>query len=204
MKKSIFIISAILLILAGSFSSCGKEDDENKYDFFYTDNGEKETFTIRKDKVILKAKSEVEADALSKNAIFVSARTVDYDWVIATINPQKTKLDNLLQRTDVVSATYGLEYADGTLQYPTNMIHIKIKENFTFEEVFDVTGLTESIKTKELINENHEIYLITLNVELGDILRICRNLFETKMCEFAIPSFIREMKAHLLTNFKTE
>jgi len=75
-------------------------------DFFYTDKGEKETFKIRKDKMILKTKSATDAKVLSNQAIFRSAYDVSYDCVIATIDTFQIKLDDLKQRSDVVDATY--------------------------------------------------------------------------------------------------
>ena len=163
-------------------------------DFFYTDNGEKEYFTIRKDRVILKAKSETEAKTLTKQTFFLSARNVGNDMVIATIDTVEIRLENLKQKTDAVDVAYGLEYTDGTIQMPTNKIFVKFNDGQSMEKVFDYVGLTKSIDQIELINENHKIYMITLNVALVDILKICRNLFETGLVEFAAPSFIREIK----------
>ncbi len=194
-QKASVATLCIVCTLSFMASGCGKSNsgDEGFTDFFYTDKGEKEYFNVRKDKLILKCKSAEDAKALAKEPFFTSAYNL-YDWVIGTIDPKKTKLDNLLKRPEVVSATYGLEYSDGTLQYPTDRICVKFKEELTPEAVLDETGLTKSVETIELFNPDSELYLITLNVKLGDILQICRNLFESGLSKSASPVFILEMK----------
>ncbi len=185
----------IVYTLSFTAAGCGKSNsgDEDFTDFFYNDKGEKSYLKIRKDKLILKCTSAEDAKALTKEPFFTSAYDVGH-WVIGTIEPKKTKLDELLKEPEVVSATYGLEYSDGTLQYPTDRIYVKFKEGLTPEAVLDEIGLTESVEAIELFNPYSEIYKITLNVGLGDILKICRELFETDLCEWAEPNFFREMK----------
>jgi len=162
--------------------------------FYYGDNGKKESFKIRKDKAIIKTKSTTEAQALSKNAAFRSAYDVNYNWIIATIDTLQTKLNELNQRPDVVDATYALEYFDGTLQYLTDRIFVEYKEGISMEKLFDEIGLSKNVETIELFDSWSDIYLITLNVELGDILKICQNLFESGLCKSANPVFICETK----------
>ncbi len=185
--KRIIVFFILIKISIGLFAQS---------DFFYTEKGGKEYFKIRKDRVILKTKG-VEAKALSgQTTIFRSVRDVNYDMVIATIDTLQINLDGLRQKQGIIDVSYALEYADGTIQMPTNKIFVKFKEGQSPEKVFNYIGLNKNVESIELINENHEIHSIILNVKLGDILQICRNLFESGLCEFAEPSFIREMKPH--------
>jgi len=169
---------------------------DGETDFFYQGNGEKEYFTIRKDQVIIQCESEEKAKALCENPIFISTFTISYIWVLAIIDPLQVKLDDILRIPDVVSATYGLEYADGTLQWTKNRISVAFKDGLSPEEVLNEVGLIESVETIELFNPYSTIYHITLNVQLGDILPICRDLFKSGMCVFAEPSFIRQLIVH--------
>lgn len=197
MKKLKFI--AIMMILAGSFS-CQKEGDplHEETDFYYgKEEGEGHNhriyFTVRKDKLIVKCESETDAKALTKQAIFSSAYELDY-WVLGTIDPKKTKLDDLLKMPKVVSATYGLDDSKGSFYYPTDRIAVKLKDEYTLEEVIDTIGLSKHIVAIDLFDPHSEVYVITFDVKLGDILRISCMLFETELCEFAAPSFIMELK----------
>jgi len=165
-------------------------------DFFYSINGERETFNVRKDRVVLKTNSEEGARAVSAQTVFRAARTVGYDMVIATIDSLSVTLENLRQISNVADVAFALEYADGTVQMPTNRIFVQFRDGQYPEKVFDLLGLRESIKAIELINEFDEIYMITLGVSLGDILQICRDLFESNLCVFAEPAFIREVQRH--------
>ncbi|MDR2968477.1 MAG: hypothetical protein LBV32_02595 [Tannerellaceae bacterium] len=106
-------------------------------EFFYTAyKGKKTFFNIRKDRVIIKTNSETEAKELCKQDVFLSDRPaydVAYVWVLASIDPEKTNLDDLLKLPGVVDATYGLECEDGILHYPTNRIYIKLNEGLAPE-----------------------------------------------------------------------
>ena len=166
-------------------------------DFYYSSeapDGEKEYFSIRKERVIIKTKSETGAKTLSKQSVFRLAENFDSNMVIAEIDTLKTTLNNLRQMPDIADAAYALEYADGTLHMPTDEIFVKFNEGYSPERVLESVGLGKSIEAIELFNPNHNIYLITLNVKLGEILQVCRTLFESGLCEFAEPSFITKVK----------
>jgi hypothetical protein len=165
-------------------------------DFFYTANG-KETFKVRKDRIVIRATpvENVNAlSALSTHTALLSTHMVGYDMLIATIDTLNSTLEDLRQVSNIADATFALEYADGTVQMPTNRIFVQFKEGQTPENVFNFLGLRESIKAIELINEFDGIYMITLNVRLDDILRICRDLFRSNLVVFAEPVFIREAR----------
>jgi len=194
MRTKILKIAAIVLLMAGS-TSCQKQELNEKTDFYYAIGKEgyyEEHLTIRKDKVIVKCKSEDDAKALEKQIIFKNAYTVG-DCVIGAINPIRINLDVLLRNPKVLSATYGLEYVDGTLQYPTDRISVKFKEGQTPESALEAAGLTKNVEAIEMFNQWSDLYIITLNVKLGDILRTCRNLFKLGLCEVACPVYIREL-----------
>lgn len=163
-------------------------------DFYYRDDGEKEYFKIRKDRVIIKTISAEKAKALCRQNIFLSAYDMSYIWVLATIDPRQIILEDLLQMEDVIDATYGLEYRDGTLQYPKDQIYIIPKNGLSVENVLEKNGLSENIVEIEEPWSYSEIYKVTLNVRLADILQVCRTLFESELCEAAGPSCIRVMK----------
>jgi len=182
-------------IQVGDGQEVSGTDPLTSSDFYYNEQGEMQNFTVCKDKVMIKTKSEADAKELCNQSLFRSADIVNFVFVLASIDPTKTKLDDLLKRSDVVSATYGLKYLDGsTIQYPNGEIFVKCKEEHSVEKLLNDTGLNENVESMELFRPETKIYLISLNVNLGDIFAACRKLFETGFCEFAEPSFFREMK----------
>jgi hypothetical protein len=164
--------------------------------FFYSSNGEKVWFNIRKDKVILKSKSTIGTQRILQQTGISSAYSFNEDKVIATIDTLITMIDALAQNADVADATYFLEYADGILQAPTDKIFVKLKKAQSLDSLFDKIGFSENIVSTTLINPHHGIYSVTLNVKLGDVLSITRELFETDLFEFVEPSFLRQLKLH--------
>jgi subtilisin family serine protease len=211
LAKLKYIIVTIALIFIG-FSSCTedfKEDNvlsnvatrslqETDFDlsFFYTGKDEKACFNIQKDRVIIKTTSAEEAKRLCKQDVFLSDRPaydIAYIWVLASIDPEKTNLDDLLKLPGVVDAAYGLEYEDGTLQYSTDKIYVNFK-GASPKDALAKVELTESIVTADLYDADRKGYNVTLDVKLSDVLQICRELYESDMCEWAEPSFFREMK----------
>jgi hypothetical protein len=185
MKRKIFIVIFLAKITIGLFAQS---------DFYYTDKGEKETFKIRKDKVILKTKSEAIAKTLSKDAIFHTAYNM-HDWVIASIDTLQIKLDGLLmQRTDIVDAAYALEYSNDAFYYSTGQIAVKLKKGYSIEKLLNETGLNKNIESIELFDTYSELYVINLNVKLGEILQVSRSLYETGLFEIAAPSLMWEIK----------
>ncbi len=165
-------------------------------DFLYSEKGEKEYLKIRKDKMIIKTKSPEDAKALVKETVFYSAYDIYDNMVIATIDTLQTKLDGLNKKLDVFDVAYALEYKDGVLHYPSYRMFVKFKKGQSSAKVLDNIGLTKSIKAIELFNPYSEIYKITLDVKLEQIMQICRSLYESGCCVFAEPSFIREMKPY--------
>jgi len=149
---------------------------------------------IRKDKVIIKTKSATDAKSLCEQKIFLSAYDVSYVWVIATVD-SNTTLDDLMQITEVVDATFALEHEDGTLHYPSDQIFIQTIKKLYPQTVFEDIGFSENVKSVEMFNSYSDIYLTTLDVKLGDILQTCKNFVDSGLFKFAEPSFFREMKS---------
>jgi len=175
---------------------CGKHESDVFCDFYYSYTGEKEIFKIRKDKVIIKTASAESAKELCKYKFFISAHEHGL-WVLATIDPKKVKLENLLKLPEVVDVTYGLEHVDdyrGNIYYPKNMIYLVPNEGLSPEKIIEAAGITKSVESIELYNLFSNGYDLTLNSRLCDILSICRNLFESGLCKTAEPSCIMEVK----------
>ena len=112
MKSKIIIITVITSLIA--YYSCQQKDNDllnaNVLDvkselnilklgveneFYYSKNGKKELFTIRKDKVIIKTNSADDAKTLTKHEIFSYALAVGHVWVLATADPLKTNLNTI-------------------------------------------------------------------------------------------------------------
>ena len=189
--KNLFKHAVFLLAIAIAVAGCDNPiNEDDTTDFYYNILGEKVIFKIRKDKVAVLCKSLTDAAALYKNPVFISAiciGSVGQDYVIGTIDPEKTKLDYFLMMPEVVGATYGLQYNNDTsLYYPCNHICVKLKEGYSIKEALDKVGLTKSVIR---INVSTTSYMINLDVKLGDILRISRMLFESGSCEYAEPGF---------------
>jgi len=176
-------------------ASSGNDDASlPSYESYYSSPlGVNEKLTVRNDRVIMKTKPEADAKALYEKSVFRSAHDLGTGWVIASIDPQKTKLDGLKKMAEVDDAVYGLEYTDGTMHYPSDHIFVKFKDNEDPAQVLAKAGLSESVVTMELFDEYNDIYNIMLNVKLEKILQFCRDLYENGLCIFAEPSFFREM-----------
>ena len=164
-------------------------------DYYYGYNGVKEWYAVRKDFALVHCKSETDVIALCEKSFILWAITqpFEYDpvWAIVRINPLQVKLDDLLQCSEVVSATYGLEHAElmgigfRRVRFPMNSISITSKAGEIPEHILDKVGLTEYV---EKINTYHETSTITLTIGLSEILRICRELFESGLCVEVIPT----------------
>ena len=162
-------------------------------DFIYRGNGEKDYFTFRKDKVIIQCNSKDEAEKLFNRGFFYWQDPSNYENVLATIiNPLKITILDILQLPEVVDAAYGLEYHDYTLYYPNKSVYVEFKDGLTPEEVFDAIGLSEKVEEITLVSYPGG-YWIELDVPFRDIFRVCRKLYESGLCKFAEPLFIRQM-----------
>ncbi|MDR1670891.1 MAG: S8 family serine peptidase [Alistipes sp.] len=212
MKTNVRKLSTIALLLSVCLVSCTQDFKETTVlqnvaaqgstgisadvDFFYSGNGEKVSFNIRKDKVIIKAHSEAKAKELAQQPVFLSTHYIGDIWMLALIDPAKTTLDVLLDLPGVVDATFGLEYADGTIKYPTDVIYVNSRDEMSIEKDLREIGLSKNIKSIELFNSYSKGYNIKTDVKLGDVLRICRKLSESGLYKNAEPSSFLELKSH--------
>jgi subtilisin family serine protease len=190
--------------LAAAFYSCAKDFEPapkknmpmqggTDVEFYYTPRGT-QYFDVRKDRVIIKTSSTEAADKLSGSDIFVCD---DYPadspgvWVIAAIDPRETSLDDILKLPGVVDAAYGLD--NGALKYPTDRIAVQFSGT-TPREALEKISLDKSVADIESYHENGGIHRIALNVKLGDILPICRELYESRSCAWTEPGFFMDLE----------
>ncbi|MDR0872624.1 MAG: S8 family serine peptidase [Prevotellaceae bacterium] len=163
-------------------------------DFFYQPNGEKELFKIRKDKILIKAKSEDYSKELLSRDVFISAFRLNRKDIVASIDTAKNTFEDLRKDPNIVDVAYGLEYADSTLYFPTKRIFIKSKEGLKIESVIEKTKLKEIIEKIELIDVANEIYLVNLKINIGEVLGLTRKLYESGLFEFVEPSLLSFVK----------
>ena len=190
--KRLFLFLVMTNIVFGLFAQT---------DFFYSYTGSKEQFKIRKDKILVITKSISDTKKImEQTSVFRSAYNLNDERIIVTIDTLDTNMEKLKQSFDIVDTSYFLEYSDGTLQVPTNKIFVKAKKGLTIKQIIDLTKLTKIVEAIELVNPEHEIYLITLNVKTGEILPLTRIIYETGSVEVAEPSFLRELELHVPTD----
>jgi len=198
------IVCALFFMAAG----CAKQDSDSMdmdfplSDYYYTEQDEVISLTVSYDKVIIKAKSANDAKELCRQSIFSSAYQIGFDddaryHVIATVDPSKTKLGDLLKRPEVVNAAYGLKSIDGSLHYPNDVIFVKCKEGQSPDRILESIELSKKVVSVELFDSISEIYLVTLDIPFSDALSTCRKIFESGLCKFAEPSFFLELKFKL-------
>jgi subtilisin family serine protease len=183
MKKNILFSLFILLVLGLSAQT----------DYYYLGSGKRVECKIKKDMVVFKSQPQTDIDAMVEQDIFTFAHRFDKDLVVATIDPLKSNLKILKNHRNIVDATYALE-CSGEIQMPNGNIFIRMKGGISPEALLDDSGLTQRVEKIELFNPYSQIYKVCLNVPLGDILQISRDLYELNQCEFVEPSFILLMK----------
>ena len=188
-KKMITVAALVFVSI-----SCQKEEIIET-DFYYAPvlSG-KEMFYVRKDQVILLCESYDDAQNVCKNEVLINASPINFVFVVATIDPKKTKLKDLLKLPGVVDATYGLEHIRGGLIWPTNRIAVKIRAGQTPEKALEEAGLSKYVLSIEELDPDEMVYRITLDVKLGEILKTCRVLVELGLCDIATPTVIFEFK----------
>jgi subtilisin family serine protease len=165
-------------------------------DFFYSEKGRRKEFKIRKDKVLLHTKSISDAKRIASQPIFLSAYNLSDARVIATIDALKISIEELLQIQDVTDAAYFPESSGGALHAPTNQIFVKPKKGLVIKELIEKSRLNGIVETIKLIDDTNEIYLVTLDIKIGETLALTRQLFESGLFEFAEPSFLRLLKPY--------
>ena len=184
MKHTGIILAMLMVSVWSSFAQS---------DFIYTPEGEKLYFTVRKDKILITTNQEVDIASLSEEAAVLAASKINRHTAILTLNPvQTTAAEQIAQNSQVNDMTYMLENAEGDLQCPTNKIFVKCNSRYTIEQV--IADIEEQVLSVEMNYPESQIYTLTLNTNLDNVLSLANALFETGLCEFAEPSFMRQIK----------
>ncbi len=186
--KRIILFLVFFVVITNTFAQTN---------FMYSATGEKIFFKTRLDKLFLEAKSSKDANNLRQQTFFKSISEIKTNQFAVTIDTVMIKVSDLKREPGISNAMCMLEYSDGTLQVPSDKIFVKFKNKQEVKHVIDKLGLLEVIKSIELINSFEQIYVVTLKLfSVEDGLKIANLFYETGMCEFAEPSFVRMFKPH--------
>jgi len=185
--RSYGLLALLLFFTTGLFAQT---------DFFYSPDGEKVVLKLKKDMALVKHRPETSIDTWLAQSNFTSSTIISNNLVIVSFDSMQMNLNNLKQNSNILDAVYALENAYGSKQIPTNVIIIKLKVGNLIEELFNSVGLIQYVEEVELFNIYENIYVATLNIPLGDVMLWSRSLFETGKCDFATPSFLRNLFSH--------
>ena len=161
-------------------------------DFFYSKDGKKEVFKIRKDLVVIKTKSQDLQDLAIRQFKFESLDRLSDGWVKAKVDPNRFRDEELMRSDRVEDVYYMLEYNNTAQLALSNSIFVKPREGETIENVIRKSGLSGKIRKQELILPASGISLLTLDSKMKDILSVCRKVYETGTVDFVEPNFFRE------------
>lgn len=132
-------------------------------DFFYSKNGEKEVFKIRKDLVVFKTKSQDLQDQAIRQFKFESLDRLSDGLVKAKVDPNRFQDEELIRSDRVEDAYYMLEYNNTAQLALSNSIFVKPREGETIENIIRKSGLSGKIRKQELILPASGISLLTLD-----------------------------------------
>ena len=161
-------------------------------DFFYSKDGKKEVFKIRKDLVVFKTKSQDLQDQAIRQFKFESLDRLSDGWVKAKVDPNRFRDEELMRSDRVEDVYYMLEYNNTAQLALSNSIFVKPREGETIENVIRKSGLSGKIRKNELILPASGISLLTLDSKMKDILSVCRKVYETGTVDFVEPNFYME------------
>ena len=161
-------------------------------DFFYSKDGKKEVFKIRKDLVVFKTKSQDLQDQAIRQFKFESLDRLSDGWVKAKVDPNRFRDEELMRSDRVEDVYYMLEYNNTAQLALSNSIFVKPREGETIENVIRKSGLSGKIRKNELILPASGISLLTLDCKMKDILSVCRKVYETGTVDFVEPNFYME------------
>ena len=111
--------------------------------------------------------------------------------IIKTQKGNQPDFDVLMKRNTLVYANQSLISEDGTLQFATDKVLVKIKDNYNLGIVLKKIGLTYVIYRR--IGHDKNSYLILLNH--GESLSIANKLYESGYFEYAQPSLTHFTKS---------
>lgn len=175
-----------------------KEPEEPQEISFYYLGDERTEFKVCKDKVIIKAETEEDAKALCELDVFSAdngeVARIWYDvLILASIDPEKTTIDDVRKLPGVSSATYGLEDDDEFMYWPMDRIFVQLLEGVSLESILDEAGFTEYVEDTDSFTS---YYMITLNMNLEHIMWASNELHETGLCEYTEPALIMQGILH--------
>ncbi|WP_060831134.1 hypothetical protein [Tannerella forsythia] len=104
-------------------------------DFFYSKDGKKEVFKIRKDLVVIKTKSQDLQDRAIRQFKFESLDRLSDGWVKAKVDPNRFRDEELMRSDRVEDVYYMLEYNNAEQLALSNSIFVKPREGETIENV---------------------------------------------------------------------
>ena len=162
-------------------------------DFFYSKDGKKEVFKIRKDLVVFKTKSQDLQDQAIRQFKFESLDRLSDGLIKAKVDPNQFRDEELMRPDRVEDVYYMLEYNNAEQLALSNSIFVKPREGETIENVIRKSGLFGKIRENELILPASGISLLTLDCKMKDILSVCRKVYETGTVDFVEPNFFREV-----------
>ena len=161
-------------------------------DFFYSKDGKKEVFKIRKDLVVIKTKSQDWQDRAIRQFKFESLDRLSDGLVKAKVDPNRFRDEELMRSDRVEDVYYMLEYNNAAQLALSNSIFVKPCEGETIENVIRKSGLSGKIRKQELILPASGISLLTLDCKMKDMLSVCRKVYETGTVDFVEPNFYME------------
>ena len=158
--------------------------------YFYDGRGEKVTFSVRKDKVLLKYDSKSDAKTLQKQVAAKEIKLLREDMAVADIDTTKAQLSAIRKISSMQEATYMLESKSGTLMSPTGRLYVRCKNEISIDSILDDAGVSKKLISKELYDINAQIYIVAFDEKPEDRLPTAARLYETGLCEFVEPSFL--------------
>ncbi|MDR0995766.1 MAG: S8 family serine peptidase [Tannerella sp.] len=162
-------------------------------DYFYNPQGKHVNFIVRTDKILVKMKPSEGTTSLQNLPSGSSVNDIGGNYRMITVTT-KEKPDSLLKRNPAIQdAYYMLEYEDGTMQAVTNQIFLKPKGNNSLAKCLTAAGLPSQPISERLILPEDSIYLIALDLPGKNMMSVVRHLYETGLCEFAEPDFLKFM-----------
>ncbi|MGP1463778.1 S8 family serine peptidase [Tannerella sp.] len=181
--KRLYLFLILVQITATLFSQS---------DFFYSKDGKKEVFKIRKDLVVFKTKSPNMQGLNIRTVQFKSLDKLPDGLIKATVDPNQFRQEDFIRSDRVEDAYYMLEYNNAAQLALSNSIFVKPREGETIENVIRKSGLSGKIRENELILPASGISLLTLDCKMKDILSVCRKVYETGTVDFVEPNFYME------------
>ena len=112
------------------------------------------------------------------------------DGVVAEIDTLKYNVASIKNNEDFVYVSQVMELANSDLQIPSDKAMVECKKPNTIDEVINRSGLKEYVLFYDALHEYSETYIIQFNAKILDMMEVARLLFETGLCEWAVPNYI--------------